>query len=135
MQRLLYISTARRILGRSELDEVLRISRRNNAAVGVTGLLIVGGRRFLQALEGPEPAIAATFARIERDPRHFAVVKLADAMIETRAFGAWDMGYQAGGDGADDATAAAIAALIAPIEDPVLHGYFAGFAKVHARAA
>ena len=51
MHRLLYISTARSPLPKAELETLLRISRRNNVAVGVTGLLIVGGRRFLQALE------------------------------------------------------------------------------------
>ena len=47
MKRLLYISTARAVLPASELDELLVKSREANSRVGITGLLIVGGRRFL----------------------------------------------------------------------------------------
>lgn len=135
MIRLLYISTARQRFTPAELDAVLRISRRNNSAVGVTGLLIAGGRRFLQALEGPEEAVQATFDRISRDPRHFAVVKLARESIAERQFGAWAMGHQPGGahDGTGGATAA-VAALIAPIDNASLRGYFSGFADTQAAA-
>ena len=71
MQRIIYISTARATLSNAELDGVLLTARRNNAAVGVTGMLVVGGRRFLQALEGPDAAVDAVFARIAQDPRHY----------------------------------------------------------------
>ncbi len=67
MIRLIYISTARSELSTVELEGILRISRRNNAAVGVTGLLIVGGRRFLQALEGPADAVVQTYDRIKAE--------------------------------------------------------------------
>ena len=135
MHRLLYISTARNILPPADLDALLRTSRRNNAAAGITGLLIVGGRRFLQALEGPEAAVATTFERIHRDPRHFAVVQLASQPIAQRSFAQWSMGYRQGGALDTSATAAAdAAALIAPIGDPTLRAYFTGFAETHAAA-
>lgn len=130
MRRLLYISTARTPINPTELDGILRVSRRNNAAVGVTGLLVAGGRRFLQALEGPEDAVRSTYARIQADPRHFAVVVLADQAIVERSFASWSMGYQPGapliGEGkiADEVTA-----LVGPIADPTLRGYFGGFAE------
>lgn len=128
MIRLLYISTARKQLTPEELAQILNASRRNNARVGVTGLLIVGGRRFLQALEGPEEAVMATYNRIDKDPRHFAVVQLTREVITERQFPRWIMGVQAGGRPGDHATIAdAVAALIAPITDPSLKGYFTGF--------
>jgi hypothetical protein len=135
MHRLLYISTARHPMTGHELDVLLKLSRRNNAAVAITGLLVVGGRRFLQALEGPEAAVRATYERIGRDPRHFAVVKLADGPIAERAFAGWSMGYQPGATltGAS-AVADDVAALVAPIADPVLRGYFTGFAERRAAA-
>jgi hypothetical protein len=133
MIRLLYISTTRSILAAAELEEILRVSRRNNVAVGVTGLLIVGGRRFLQALEGPEEAVIATFERIRADPRHFAVVMLGRTAIEERLFGSWAMGFQPGGRlGAEPSVAAEVASLIAPIADPSVHAYFEQFARQHA---
>ena len=133
MIRLLYISTARSPLTPAELERVLRVSRRNNRAVDVTGLLIVGGRRFLQALEGPVEAVLATFERIRADPRHFAVVILSRSAIEQRQFGGWAMGYQPGAPlGADADVAHDVEALIAPIEDPVVRAYFHEFALQHA---
>ena len=135
MIRLLYISTAREPVTPEMLADILRTSRRNNVAVGVTGLLIVGGRRFLQALEGPPEAVFATYDRIARDPRHFAVVQLARDTIVERQFPDWAMGSQAGRTaGVDADVSAAVAALIAPITDPSLRGYFSGFAGRQAAA-
>lgn len=135
MIRLLYISTAREPVTPEMLADVLRASRRNNAKVGVSGLLIVGGRRFLQALEGPEDAVMATYERIARDPRHFAVVQLARETITERQFPDWAMGAQAGRSvGADTDLSQTVAALIAPIQDANLRGYFTGFAQRQAAA-
>jgi hypothetical protein len=132
MHRLLYISTARSPLSEAEITRLLQGARRRNAAAGVTGLLVVGGRRFLQALEGPYAAVMDIFNRIEADPRHFAVVKLSDGPIERRAFAGWSMGYHRGGDAADDASLAdQVAAIMAPISDETLRAYFAGFAQRH----
>lgn len=135
MYRMLYISTARQELTLAELETLLARSRRNNAAVGVTGLLIVGGRRFLQVLEGLETAVRATFDRIAADPRHFAIVKLTEGAIAQRSFANWSMGYQPGatmtGASLIDAD---VAALIAPVADPVLRGYFSGFIERRAAA-
>ena len=135
MIRLLYISTARQRLTPEIVTDILRSSRRNNAVAGVSGLLIVGGRRFLQVLEGPEDAVLVTYARIGRDPRHFAVVELVKERITERQFPHWAMGAQAGRTPGQDATVAeAVAAMIAPITDPSLKGYFTGFAERQAAA-
>ena len=135
MHRLLYISTAKQVVTPQVLDAILRTSRRNNARDDVTGLLIAGGRRFLQALEGNERSVRATFERIRDDPRHFAAVVLADHAIAERSFAQWSMGYQPGGSaGGDKDVAAAISALVDPIGDPTLRGYFTGFAEARAAA-
>jgi hypothetical protein len=136
MQRILYISTARETLADATLTEILRVSRRNNAAVGVTGLLVVGGRRFLQVLEGPEAAVTTVFERIARDPRHFAVVKLSRKEIETRTFGEWSMGYRTvdmprGADGEPGSLPQVVERLVAPIEDAMLRAEFTSFAALH----
>ncbi|WP_010164122.1 BLUF domain-containing protein [Sphingomonas sp. PAMC 26617] len=137
MQRILCISTAREKLDAIELDSILKVSRRNNAAVGVTGLLVVGGRRFLQVLEGPDDQVAAVFDRISRDDRHFAVVKLSKKTVETRLFGEWAMGYRTVASAAmpDEGNLSAIVErLIAPIDDIVLRAEFTAFAALHAAA-
>lgn len=133
MIRLIYISTARTELSKQTLDEILRVSRRNNQAIGVTGLLIVGGRRFLQALEGPSDAVMKTYDRIKADDRHFAAVLLSNREIAERSFSEWAMGYQpAGTPRANGTVAGDVAALIAPITDPIVSAYFEEFAKKHA---
>lgn len=134
MFRLLYVSTARQAFTPADLDQILSVSRRNNEKAGVTGLLIVGGKRVLQVLEGPELAVRATFARIGKDPRHFAVVQLASGPITERAFPGWAMGHQPGGQGGDGTPTETVRNLIAPIGDASLKGYFAGFAEARAAA-
>lgn len=135
MIRMLYISTARERATPETLADILRISRRNNAAVGVTGLLVVGGRRYLQVLEGPEAAVRTTYERIARDPRHFAIVQLGCETIVERQFGQWAMGAQAGRAPLAPASVSdTVAQLIAPITDPSLLGYFTGFAERQAAA-
>lgn len=129
MIRLLYVSTARERVTPATLADILRTSRRNNAISDVSGLLIVGGRRFLQALEGPRDPVLATYARIQRDPRHFACVQLVSETITERQFPHWAMGAQPGRAVAEAAgVSEAIATLVAPITDPSLRGYFTGFA-------
>ena len=132
MQRLLYISTARKPLPQVEIDDILRVSRRNNAAVAVTGLLVVGGRRFMQALEGPVEPVERVYQRICADPRHFAVVVLTREPIERRMFGDWAMGYRAGADPNGTALPDVVRSLTATIEDPTLRAYFTSFADLHA---
>lgn len=136
MLRLIYISTARGTVTADDLRTILLASRRRNAAAGVTGLLVAGGRRFLQALEGPDAAVEATFSRIGLDPRHHAVVVLRREAITTRAFPQWAMGHRNASAGRfeSDDLRAVVAALVAGIEDPTIRAYFTGFAEVNAAA-
>jgi hypothetical protein len=134
MQRLLYISTARKILPHAELDEILRASRRNNAAAGVSGLLVAGGRRFLQLLEGPEDSVDTLFARIKQDPRHFAVVILSKKTVAAPLTAQWAMGYYSAGGTAGDRRSLPeiVDDLIGNCDDPALHAEFTQFALRHA---
>ena len=136
MLQLVYISTARDKPDAAMLDAILASSRRNNARVQVTGLLVAGGKRFLQALEGPDQAVLDTYARIQNDPRHRAVVLLSCRPTAERSFGAWDMAFEQGGEAGEGGTLqAAIARLTANLEDKSLRAQFTGFGEVHQKAA
>lgn len=136
MLTLAYISTARTPITDAMCKDILAASRVNNPVNGITGLLVAGRKRFLQALEGPTDEVRATYARIAADPRHFACVVLAEHHVEERQFGNWAMGYSAGHDADDGADLEAIVtALVAPLEDPDLRAQFIGFAQLNARAA
>ncbi|WP_137787778.1 BLUF domain-containing protein [Sphingomonas sp. 3P27F8] len=130
MERLLYISTARQVLDPQELNDILRRARRSNAALDVTGLLAVGGRRFLQLLEGPAEGVAQIYDRIRQDPRHFAIVKLSHKVVDSRQTAGWAMAYHEPHSG--KLLQDIVAELISEIKDPTLGAEFAHFARRHA---
>ena len=136
MLTLVYISTARSPITEAVCEDILAVSRANNYVDGITGLLVAGQKRFLQALEGPTDAVRKSYARIAADPRHYACVLLGERTTDARQFGDWAMGYSIGHDATDDAGLEAIvAALVAPLDDPNLRAQFIGFAQINARAA
>lgn len=135
MHQLVYISTARARPSNAELDDILTVSRRNNAANGVSGLLVSGGIRFLQALEGPTPAVFATYERICTDPRHFAFVLLKSGSISERAFGNWSMAHEMAGTVRQTSIVEAVSDLTKNLADAGLKAEFQAFAEIHARAA
>ena len=135
MIQLLYISTARDRPGAEQLCDILAVSRRNNRRDSLTGLLVSGGRRFLQVLEGERNAVEAAFARIKADPRHFAVVVLGRKEIAERAFPHWEMGFEAAAQPAEGEDLAAIVAdLAGSVADPSLRAQLLGFAEFHSAA-
>jgi len=134
---LVYISSARTLISENTCADILAKSRLHNQRADISGLLVAGQRRFLQALEGPTDAVRATYARILNDPRHYACVLLGERYLDTRQFGDWAMGYNAGGrDAADDAGLVSIVeALVDPLDNANLKAQFTGFAELQSRAA
>ena len=102
MRQVIYISTVARDALSMHAGQILQKSRDNNARDGVTGLLYFDGKRFLQVIEGEDAAIARTYARIQKDPRHRAVVILSDRTVDDRDFGEWSMAWKEPGDDATD---------------------------------
>ena len=137
MLQLVYISSARQLITEDMCKDILLKSRANNERANISGLLVAGQRRFLQALEGPTDAVRSTYARIVADPRHYACVLLGERYSDVRQFGDWAMGYSAGGpDAPDDAGLVAIVEeLVASLKDADLRAQFTGFAKLQSRAA
>jgi hypothetical protein len=74
-----------------EVAEIITTSIRNNSRVAVTGLLLVHGGWFLQALEGPYEAVMRTYGRIVSDPRHVDPHVVAAGPAAEREFGDWNM--------------------------------------------
>ena len=75
------------------IEEILAVSRRNNASAQVTGALMFNAGCFGQVLEGPRDMVETTFERIQRDPRHGEVSLLAFEPIAERSFSHWSMGF------------------------------------------
>ena len=90
---LIYASAATRAHPPAQLEDILSVSRRNNARDGVTGMLLHTGESFFQVLEGEAPAVDAAFARIDRDPRHQQTTCIIREPIAALSFAEWTMGY------------------------------------------
>lgn len=93
MIRLLYISTSRIAPDRQEkqLHEILLASKRNNADLGITGILVHGGGMFLQVLEGPDNNVLRRYSKILDDPRHADSQIVLISVAQERAFPKWSM--------------------------------------------
>ncbi len=118
-----------------DLATILAVSRRNNARDGLSGLLLFDGKRFLQTLEGEAVAVDQTFRRIGQDPRHRAVVILADRNVETPQFGHWAMASEEVGDAGRGALIARIDGLTEGVTDRNMRAQFRSFVRVVRKAA
>lgn len=90
--RLLYASRAAAPLTQAIVDSILEQSRRNNPALGVTGVLCFSEDVFIQILEGGRDQVCELYNKIVRDSRHGTVRLLVFEEISERRFGGWTMG-------------------------------------------
>ena len=89
--RLTYISQFAGDFGADDLRQLVEQSAKNNAELGITGVLMATGGVFYQVLEGPPDVLESLYARIEADERHKDVLLLGRVDIGERLFGAWSM--------------------------------------------
>lgn len=94
LYHLVYVSSATLPLSEAELLALLEVSRRNNARINVTGLLLYREGNFMQVLEGEESAVRDVQARISRDRRHEGLSTLLQGPIQVRAFSSWAMAFR-----------------------------------------
>jgi hypothetical protein len=94
MRQLLYVSNTSSDIAPADLDDILTASRRNNALIGISGLLLFIDGGFLQILEGEERAVRELYARITADRRHWNPRLMLDREIPQRAFPDWSMGFE-----------------------------------------
>lgn len=88
-----YVSAATTLFSDDDLVSLLRQSRRDNALVDVTGMLLHAGGNFMQVLEGDAAQVQSRMERIERDLRHHRITIVLRRPIEHRRFADWSMGF------------------------------------------
>jgi hypothetical protein len=93
MRQIVYFSTAAGHQDAPTIDGILTVSRANNARDAITGMLVAGGNRYLQVIEGPPRKIGALIDAICRDDRHVGVTVLVDRHIEAANFADWSMAF------------------------------------------
>lgn len=84
-----------------ELRDLIQTCHRNNARLGLTGLLHYNGDHFIQVLEGGRAEVSSLYHRIARDPRHVNIILLSAGDVRERFFPTWSMGLH---EGMDDKT-------------------------------
>ncbi|MEO7635550.1 MAG: BLUF domain-containing protein [Sphingomicrobium sp.] len=94
MLQIAYFSTATVPQTADVLHRILVISRANNLADRITGLLVAGGNRYMQVIEGPRAPMEKLWATIRADQRHCAVARLLYRDIDERAFKSWSMAFR-----------------------------------------
>lgn len=94
MISLTYLSTAAVPFDAADLHELLIVSRRNNHARGLTGMLLHVDGHFIQTLEGDADDVEGAFATIAADPRHHDVFITWRESIAERTFPDWSMGFE-----------------------------------------
>jgi hypothetical protein len=94
MKRMIYCSQANVDFSPEELISLLELSRVNNQASGLTGMLLYSSQSFLQMLEGDPAALEETYARITADGRHVNLRLLMNIDVPARLFPDWTMGFE-----------------------------------------
>ena len=82
VHRVVYRSKAVTPMTADALQTLLDQARTRNRAAGITGLLLYKPQEFVQAVEGPAPAVAALMKRIYHDERHVKIRVLLEE-VET----------------------------------------------------
>jgi hypothetical protein len=86
VQVLLYVSSPCALPTVDTVSRIVAAAATENAARGVTGMLLWADAGFAQRIEGPRATVEGLFARIARDARHRDVRVLARRDGAPRAF-------------------------------------------------
>jgi hypothetical protein len=92
LHEIVYVSSACNLWDHETLHSIVEKSRNKNIKNQVTGMLLYCEGGVIQALEGREAEVRATFLRIQQDNRHKDITLLLDRSINQRSFDKWSMG-------------------------------------------
>ena len=82
---LVYVISATRPFVGEDLRVLLETCRKNNAELGVTGMLLYKDGNFMQVLEGEdEGSVRGLYGRIAADPRYGGEITLQQGVAEER---------------------------------------------------
>lgn len=91
--QLVYTSRATHRITASDLDRLTATASDLNRSLNITGLLLYGGGRYLQLLEGPPEVVDRLYRDdISKDPRHTDCMVLMKEPCEARLLPKWSMG-------------------------------------------
>lgn len=130
MRQIVYFSTASDRQDQDIVSDIVGVSQRHNREQSITGLLVAGGHRYLQVIEGPDEPLRALMARIRADWRHVGVTVLLNRKIPARSFDGWSMAFRPQQSLAEFATFADLVKMMQnEVVDPRLRGQIRSFAR------
>ena len=91
--QVIYCSAAGVEFKQQDLRALLTKARRNNAASGITGILLYTDGCFFQVLEGRTESVRGLFHRIQSDSRHANVTVIHESLSVKRSFADWTMAF------------------------------------------
>ena len=91
--QLVYVSSAAPASRRPISTPSPPVARREQRALGLTGLLLHQGAHFYGVLEGPRRQVFARMEEIITDRRHSRLRILREESIATRRFDNWSFGF------------------------------------------
>ncbi len=93
LKSFVYVSSAVKLMSQSELLDLLKQARENNARNQITGMLLYKDGGFMQAFEGEEEMAMRLYGKILVDPRHKNIMTLLSGPLESRQFTGWSMAF------------------------------------------
>ena len=93
LRRLAWSSILSPSLSTAHLKEIIALSHRNNERHHISGMLLFTGVHFLGILEGDEWDLGNLWLRLERDPRHYDLIRIGTELCGARWFPRWTMAY------------------------------------------
>ncbi len=89
---LIYASIPEEGFNKTDIEDILLKSKKNNDRDDITGMLCFNHNHFLQCLEGGRESVNRAYSRICNDKRHKEIVILEYKEIHKRVFQNWSMG-------------------------------------------
>ena len=91
--QLTYHSVAKPDITSEDVRNIMEVSSKNNAQLGITGCLIYHNKFFLQILEGDKEVVLELFDKIKLDERNDQITLLSTDESQDRIFKEWSMAY------------------------------------------
>lgn len=88
-----YASRANPDVSAKDFNEILQQAKENNAANGITGMLIFNKNYFLQTIEGPRAQINRLLYSLIADKRHYDLQLIETRELKHRDWSKWSMNY------------------------------------------
>ena len=90
---LIYVSEATVVFEREDLHKLLAKARKNNNALGITGVLLYVDGFFLQVLEGNEGTVLKVYEKIKRRSAKACLEVNCGTQLKGGTFADWSVGY------------------------------------------